>query len=53
VVLDCHLLAFSVSGFVETFAKRGRIKHLVTGLIDKSNYRQARLLRACRQRPGR
>jgi hypothetical protein len=53
VVLDRHILAFDVAGVVETFAEgscqaRGGIGRPVP---DKTDHRQRRLLRACRERP--
>ena len=55
VVLDRHVLAFDVAGFVEAFAERG---HKARGGIgrpasDKPDHRQRRLLRARRERPSR
>ena len=53
VVLDRHVLAFNVAGFVEAFAECG---HMARGGIgrpvsDKSDHRHRRLLRARRKRP--
>ena len=53
VVLDRHVLAFDVAGFVETFAERGHIARGGIGrpVVDKPDHRQRRLLRARRERP--
>src|SRR6516225_4200078 len=53
VVLDRHVLAFDVAGFVEAFAKRGRIARVGLGrpVSDKPNHWHRRLLRARRKRP--
>ena len=53
VVLDRHVLAFDVAGFVEAFAERG---HKARGGIgrpvsDKPDHRHRRLLRARGERP--
>ena len=52
---DRHVLAFDVAGFVEAFAKRGRIARVGLGrpVSDKPNYRHHRLLRARGERPRR
>ena len=54
VVLDRHILAFNVAGFVEPFAKRGRNGRGVIGrsVCDKCDHRQRRVLRARGERPG-
>src|SRR5262245_37494171 len=53
VVLDRHVLAFDVAGFVEAFAERSDIAYGVLGrpAIDEADYRRW-LLRARRERPG-
>ena len=53
VVLDRHVLAFDVAGFVEAFAERGHIARGGIGrpAVDKPDHRQRRLLRARRERP--
>ena len=53
VVLDRHVLAFDVAGFVEAFAERG---HKTRGGIgrpvaEKPDHRQRRLLRTRDERP--
>ena len=55
VVLDRHVLAFDVAGFVEAFAERGRKARGDIGrpAVDKPDHRQRRLLRACGERPSR
>src|SRR5262249_22812334 len=52
VVLDRHVLAFDVAGFVEAFAERSDIAYGVLGrpAIDEADYRRW-LLRPRRERP--
>jgi hypothetical protein len=53
VVLDRHVLAFDVAGFVEAFAERGHITRVGIGrpVSDKSDHRHLWLLRACSKWP--
>src|SRR6516165_2009899 len=53
VVLDHHVLALDVAGFVEGFAERSRIAPRGLGRpnIDEADDRHRRLLRACSKRP--
>jgi hypothetical protein len=53
VVLDRHVLALDVAGFVEAFAERSDIAYGVLGrpAIDEADYRRW-LLRARRERPS-
>src|SRR5262249_21344926 len=53
VILDRHVLAFDVAGFVEAFAKRGCIARVGLGrpVSDKPNHRHRPLLRTRRERP--
>ena len=53
VVLDRHVLAVDVAGFVEAFAERGHKARVGIGrpVSDKPDHRQRRLLRARRERP--
>jgi hypothetical protein len=53
VVLDRHVLAFNVAGFIEAFTKRGRNGRGVVGrsVGDKRDHRQRLLLPARRERP--
>ena len=53
VVLDRHVLAFNVAGFVEAFAERGCIARIAIGRPgrEKRDHRQRRLLRASGERP--
>src|SRR5262249_15403661 len=55
VVLDLHVLAVDVAGFIEAFTKRDRIARVGLGrpVSDKPNHRHRALLRARRQRPSR
>jgi hypothetical protein len=54
VVLDRHVLAFDITGFVETFAECGRKGRRGIGrpVSDKPDYRQRRLLRTRHKRPS-
>src|SRR5262249_15514770 len=53
VVLDRHVLAFDVAGFVEAFAKRGHVARVGLGrpVSDKPDHGYRRLLRARREWP--
>src|SRR6516162_765027 len=53
VVLDRHVLAFDVAGFVEALAKRGHVARVGIGrpVSDKPDHGHRRLLRARRERP--
>ena len=53
MVLDRHVLAFDVAGFVEAFAERGRKARGGIGrpVSDKPDHRHRRLLRARSERP--
>src|SRR5262249_34253115 len=53
VVLDDHVLAFDVAGFVKAFTERTSIacRGLGRPAADKPDHRHRRLLRARRQRP--
>ena len=53
LVLDHHVLALDVAGFVEGFAERSRIAPRGLGRpnIDEADDRHRRLLRARRERP--
>src|SRR5215471_7575451 len=55
VVLDRHVLAFDVAGFIEAFAKPGHVARVGIGRpgSDEPDHRQRRLLRARRERPSR
>jgi hypothetical protein len=52
MVLDRHVPAFDVAGFVEAFAERGRVPRGGIGRpdSDKADHRQRRLLRARSER---
>jgi hypothetical protein len=52
LVLDGHVLALDVAGFVETFAERGRKARGGIGrpVSNKPDHRQRRLLRTRRER---
>jgi hypothetical protein len=53
VVLNRHVLALDVAGFVEAFAVRTSNAHRGLGrpCVDEADDRQRRLLRARRERP--
>ena len=55
MVLDRHVLALDVAGFVEAFAERGHITRGGIGrpVSDKPDHRHRRLLRTRRKRPRR
>jgi hypothetical protein len=53
VVLDRHVLALDVAGFIEAFAETSRITRVTVGrpVSEKRNHWHCRLLRACGERP--
>ena len=53
VVLDRHVLALEVAGFLEAFTKRGTVLRgaFRRAGVDQSHHRHSRLLRARRERP--
>ena len=54
VVLDRHVLALDVAGFIEAFAERGHKARVGIGrsVSDKPDHRHRRLLRPRRKRPA-
>ena len=53
MVLDRHVLALDVAGFVEALAKRSDSARIRRPAVDKSDNRHRRLLRPRRKRPCR
>src|SRR6516165_6629659 len=55
VVLDYHVLAFDVAGFGQPPTERGRRARPAFGrsAVNEGDHGRGRLLRPCRQRPGR
>src|SRR5262249_15566724 len=52
---DCYIVAFDVTGLLEALAKSAQsVSHRVGRPgVEEGDHRHCRLLRACRQRPGR
>ena len=55
MVLDRHVLALDIAGFIEAFAERGHIIHESRGrtAVDERNHGHRRLLRPTYHRPRR